>query len=125
MVEGHRLTGAREAVEQLLQSEHANVLRERVAWAVRELRGAEVAAQIGAELGHSVSKQRRAAQRLTAIAGRLLSDRLDVEPPDGSGATVAGTLVTRVLSDPLLRMKVKLVGALGLLVRGCGVGAGD
>lgn len=28
-------------------------------------------------------------------------------------------------SDPLLRMKVKLAGAFGLLVEGCGLGAGD
>jgi hypothetical protein len=33
-----------------MQSEHADVLREIVAWAVRELMEAEVATQVGAEL---------------------------------------------------------------------------
>ncbi len=51
MAEGRRMTAAREAVEQLLESEHADVLRESVAWMVAELMEAEVAAQIGAELG--------------------------------------------------------------------------
>src|SRR4051794_28577685 len=58
MAEGRRMTAAREAVEQLLQSEHADVLRESVAWMVAELMEAEVAAQIGAELGERAPEQR-------------------------------------------------------------------
>jgi putative transposase len=62
MAEGHRMTAAREAVEQIMRSEHADVLRESVAWAVREIMEAEVAAQIGAELGERAPDE-RVAQR--------------------------------------------------------------
>ena len=58
MAEGRRMTAAREAVEQLLQSEHGDVLRESVAWMVAELMEAEVAAQIGAELGERAPGER-------------------------------------------------------------------
>jgi putative transposase len=51
MAEGQRMTAAREAVERIMRSEHADVLRESVALVVRELMEAEVAEQIGAELG--------------------------------------------------------------------------
>jgi len=60
MAEGRRMTAAREAVEQLLEREHADVLRESVAWMVAELMEAEVAAQIGAELGERAPEQRTA-----------------------------------------------------------------
>jgi putative transposase len=50
MAEGPRMTAAQLA-DKLLASEHADVLRESVAWAVAELMEAEVTAQIGAELG--------------------------------------------------------------------------
>jgi len=60
MAEGRRMTAAREAVEQLLECEHADVLRESVAWMVAELMEAEVAAQIGAELGERAPEQRTA-----------------------------------------------------------------
>src|SRR4051794_21672587 len=51
MAEGQRMTAAREAVEQIMRSEHPDVLRESVALVVREIMEAEVADQIGAELG--------------------------------------------------------------------------
>jgi putative transposase len=60
MAEGHRMTAAREAVEQLMASEHADVLRESVAFMVRELMEAEVAAQVGAELGERAPDERMA-----------------------------------------------------------------
>jgi putative transposase len=62
MAEGQRMTAAREAVEQMLQSEHADVLRESIAFMVRELIEAELAARIGAEHGER-APERRTAQR--------------------------------------------------------------
>ena len=62
MAEGQRMTTAREAVEQMLQSEHGDVLRESVAFMVRELIEAELAQQIGAEHGER-APERRMAQR--------------------------------------------------------------
>ncbi len=62
MAEGQRMTAAREAVEQMLQSEHADVLRESVAFMVRELIEAELAARVGAEHGER-APDRRSAQR--------------------------------------------------------------
>jgi putative transposase len=58
MAEGQRMTAAREAVEKVMRSEHADVLREGVALVVRELMEAEVAEQIGAELGERVPGER-------------------------------------------------------------------
>jgi transposase-like protein len=60
MAEGHRMTAAAGAVEELLRSEQVDVLRESVALVVRELMEAEVAAQIGAELGERASEARSA-----------------------------------------------------------------
>src|SRR3954471_23812973 len=62
MAEGQRMTAAREAVEQLLQGEHADVLRESVAFMVRELIEAELAQVLGAEHGER-APERRVAQR--------------------------------------------------------------
>ena len=62
MAEGQRMTAAREVVEQLLQGEHADVLRESVAFMVRELIEAELTARIGAEHGER-APERRVAQR--------------------------------------------------------------
>ena len=62
MAEGHRMTAAREAVEQMLASEHGDVLRDSVAFMVRELIEAELAARIGAEHGERVP-ERRTTQR--------------------------------------------------------------
>jgi transposase-like protein len=58
MAEGQRMTAARGAVEQIMRSEHADVLRESVALVVREIMEAEVAEQIGAELGARVPDER-------------------------------------------------------------------
>jgi putative transposase len=58
MAEGPRMTAAQLA-DKLLSSEHADVVRESVAWMVTQLMDAEVAAQIGAEHGE------RAPERLT------------------------------------------------------------
>lgn len=60
MAEGQRMTAAHGAVEQLMRSEHVDVLRESVALMVRELMEAEVAAQIGAELGERAPGARSA-----------------------------------------------------------------
>lgn len=51
MAEAPRMTTAREAVEQLMQSEHADVLKASVAFMVGELIEAELAAHLGAEFG--------------------------------------------------------------------------
>jgi len=58
MAEGPRMTAAQLA-DKLLASEHADVVRESVAWMVAQLMDAEVAGQIGAEHGE------RAPERLT------------------------------------------------------------
>jgi Transposase, Mutator family len=50
MAERARMTAAQLA-DKLLQDEHADVLRETVAWMARELMEADVSAQLGAELG--------------------------------------------------------------------------
>jgi putative transposase len=50
MAEDRRMTAA-QVVDKLMNSEHADVVRESVAWVVAELMEAEVAGQIGAELG--------------------------------------------------------------------------
>jgi putative transposase len=61
MAEGQSLT-AREAVREVLASEHADVLRESVALMVREIMELEVAQLAGAELGER-APDRRQAQR--------------------------------------------------------------
>jgi putative transposase len=58
MAEEQRMTAARGAVEEIMRSEHADVLRESVAWAVRQIMEAEVAAQIGAEHGERAPLER-------------------------------------------------------------------
>jgi putative transposase len=50
MADGHRMTAAQLA-DKLLQDEHADVLRESVAWMARQPMEADVSAPIGAELG--------------------------------------------------------------------------
>jgi putative transposase len=50
MAEDRRMTAA-QVVDKLMSGEHADVVRESVAWVVAELMEAEVAGQIGAELG--------------------------------------------------------------------------
>jgi transposase-like protein len=56
MAEKGRMTAV-ELVDKLMGSEHADVVRESVAWLVAEVMEAEVSGQIGAELGE-VSAQR-------------------------------------------------------------------
>jgi putative transposase len=56
MAEDRRMTAA-QVVDKLMGSEHADVVRESVAWVVAELMESEVAAQIGAERGE-VSPER-------------------------------------------------------------------
>jgi transposase-like protein len=58
MAEGQRMTAARGAVEEIMRSEHADVLRQSVALVVREIMEAEVAAQVGAELGERAPELR-------------------------------------------------------------------
>src|SRR3954453_19535560 len=61
MAEGRRMTAV-QAVDKLIASEHADVIRESVAVMVAELIEAEVSAQIGAEFGER-APERRTAQR--------------------------------------------------------------
>jgi putative transposase len=56
MAEKGRMTAV-ELVDKLMGSEHADVVRESVAWLVAEVMEVEVSGQIGAELGE-VSAQR-------------------------------------------------------------------
>jgi putative transposase len=62
MAEGQRMTAAREAVEQIMPSEHADVLKQSVEFMVRELIEVEVCARLGAELSER-APERRLAQR--------------------------------------------------------------
>jgi putative transposase len=57
MAEGRRMTAA-QAVDKLMSSEHADVIRESVRFMVAELMESEVAAQIGAELGERAPERR-------------------------------------------------------------------
>ena len=61
MAEGRRMTAA-QAVDKLMSSEHADVIRESVRLVVAELMEAEVAAVVGAELGER-APERRTTQR--------------------------------------------------------------
>jgi putative transposase len=61
MAEGHRMTAA-DLVDKLMADEHADVLRDSVAWLVTQLMEAEVGALTGAELGER-APDRRQAQR--------------------------------------------------------------
>jgi putative transposase len=61
MAEGHRMTAA-DLVDKLLADEHADVLRDSVAWLVTELMEAEVGGLTGAGLGER-APDRRQAQR--------------------------------------------------------------
>jgi transposase-like protein len=61
MAEGQRMTAA-DLVDKLLADEHADVLRDSVAWLVTQLMEAEVGALTGAELGER-APDRRQAQR--------------------------------------------------------------
>ncbi len=56
MAEKRRMTPV-ELVDKVMSSEHADVVRESVAWVAAELMEAEVGAQVGAELGE-VSPER-------------------------------------------------------------------
>jgi putative transposase len=58
MAEGHRMTAA-DLVDKLLASEHADVLRDSVAWLVAELMEAEVGELIGAGLGERAPDRRQ------------------------------------------------------------------
>ena len=57
MAEDRRMT-ASQVVDKLMASEHADVLRESVAWVLAEFMGAEVSTQIGAELGERAPGER-------------------------------------------------------------------
>jgi putative transposase len=61
MAEGHRMTAA-DLVDKLLADEHADVLRDSVAWLVTQLMEAEVGGLTGAGLGER-APDRRQAQR--------------------------------------------------------------
>ena len=56
MAEGRRMTAA-ELADKLMSTEHADVVRESVAFVVAELMDSEVSAQIGASLGEVAPDQ--------------------------------------------------------------------
>jgi transposase-like protein len=58
MAEGHRMTAA-DLVDKLMADEHADVLRDSVAWLVEELMNAEVTVLTGAELGERAPDRRQ------------------------------------------------------------------
>jgi putative transposase len=68
MAEGHRMTAA-DLIDKLLTSEHADVLRDSVAWLVTQLMDAEVGELTGAGLGER-APDRRHAQRNSYRPGR-------------------------------------------------------
>jgi putative transposase len=68
MAEGHRMTAA-DLVDKLMSDEHADVLRDSVAWLVTQLMEAEVGRLTGAELGER-APERRQAQRNGYRPGR-------------------------------------------------------
>jgi len=71
MAEDRRMTAA-QVVDKLMSNEHVDVVRESVAWLVGELMEAEVAAQIGAELGQ-VSPERVTHLVLIGASGLYVS----------------------------------------------------
>ena len=58
MAEGHRMTAA-DLVDKLLQDEHADVLRDSLAWLLTQLMEAEVGALTGVELGERAPDRRQ------------------------------------------------------------------
>ena len=58
MAEGHRMTAA-DLVDKLMSDEHADVLRDSVAWLVAQLMEAEVGGLTGAELGERAPDRRQ------------------------------------------------------------------
>ena len=76
MAEERRMTAA-QVVDKLMASEHADVVRESVAWVVTELMEAEVAGQIGADIPRCVfgSRNRRALRerRASGVDQRCLT----------------------------------------------------
>jgi len=85
------MTAAREAVEEIMRSEHADVLRESVAWAVREIMESEVATQIGAELGER-GPEARSTQRNGYSA--------QIDGPDAHAQQI-GPLITADFPDTI------------------------
>ena len=73
MAEGQRMTAA--AVEKLLSSEHADVIRESVRLVVAELMEAEVAEMIGGELGECALHPRTQQTGYRGHGGRRVSGR--------------------------------------------------
>ena len=67
MAEGHRMTAA-DLVDKLTADEHADVLRDSVAWLVSQLMEAEVGAPTGAELGERAPTTARPSATATASA---------------------------------------------------------
>jgi len=82
MAESQRMTAARGAVERIMASEHADVIRESVAAMVCELMEAEIAEQIGAEHGER-APERRSAQRngYRARAWKTRAGELELQIP--------------------------------------------
>jgi transposase-like protein len=56
MAEKRRMTPV-ELVDKVMSSEHADVVRESVAWVAAEIMEAEVSNQVGAELGEVTAEQ--------------------------------------------------------------------
>ena len=95
MAEGQRMTAAAGAVEKLMRSEHVDVLRESVALVVRELMEAEVAAQIGAELGERAPEVRSAQRNgYRVVMSHRSGETEDTTIADLAVATNAGQIKT-------------------------------
>jgi hypothetical protein len=70
MAEGHRMTAAG-LVDKLMADEHADVLRDSVAWLVEELMNADVTALTGAGLGERALSAARPSATATASAAGI------------------------------------------------------
>ena len=67
MAEGHRMTAA-ELVDKLMSDEHADVLRDSLAWLLTQLMETEAGALTGAELGERAPTAARPSATATASA---------------------------------------------------------
>ena len=101
MAERPRMTAAQLA-DKLLADEHADVLRESVAWMAAQLMESDVAARIGAELGERTSDRLTTATGIGRGVGTLGSARSNWPSPSCAKAATSRASWSRVggLSRP-------------------------
>ena len=104
MAERARMTAAQLA-DKLLASEHADVLRESVAWMAAQLMEADVSAQIGAELGERTPRPGDPPQRLPAPASGTPGSAASSWPSPGC----ARAATSRSFLEPRRRAEQALV----------------